>query len=391
MKSAILLVSLAGSAGSAGSPGGRLGDQLHDFTPEEVARGRARARAARGAWAVGGILGAAALGLLWVLKAHRLVPYSGSLGLLLCSGLTALAYLLARTPASYLGFLVERSYGLARLGYPGFTWRLFKSGAVEWVLITGGVFLILFVFRRFGGRFGSVKAALLAWAGLSLAAATYVLLSPVLIDPLFGRFEPVWDTELRTRIEKVASRAGIRLKEALWLDAGKRTRRANAYFTGLGPTKRVVLYDTLKEEMSVEEIEAVVAHEAGHWMKGHVWKGLLLGLLGAGLGLLALAFLPQLVTGKEAAPKVLLFALAASILAQPVFCAVSRVLERQADRAALRLGAEPEACVGTLLKLARRNIAELDPSPAAVFFFYTHPPILERIEAARSFRRAGGG
>jgi STE24 endopeptidase len=240
------------------------------------------------------------------------------------------------------------------------------------------------------------------WAIVAAFTVFMILVWPVLIDPLYHRFTPVEDEEVRARAGRIAERAGIETGEILWIDAHTKTKRTNAYFTGLGATKRIVLYDTLKgpdgriSPEELDEIETILAHEAGHWLRGHMWKGTLIALAGMGayfalawLGLrLARGWAPPaaLVEGARAAPLFLLLALTLRIASMPVANAISRSWERQADRASLELSGKAEAFIRAEVELARRNVSQIDPSPLTVFFLYTHPPVLERIRMGEEYR-----
>jgi STE24 endopeptidase len=225
--------------------------------------------------------------------------------------------------------------------------------------------------------------------------------APVLIDPLFNTFTPLPEGDLRNRVKALAERAGVEAGEILEADASRRTVKANAYVTGVLGTTRIVLYDTLSRAADREAQEVVVAHELGHWRAGHIWKGI--GLSAAGLfGLLWLLWavermalrLPWLgLTGAgdpAALPLLLGIAMVTLLLTAPVQHAVSRAFEREADAASLELAGKQEAFIQAEVALARVNRADLTPPAWAVFWFYTHPPVLERIAMGEAFRPAAG-
>ena len=224
--------------------------------------------------------------------------------------------------------------------------------------------------------------ALVFWAAGSAAVGVLVLLWPVVVDPLFSRFRPV-EEEMAREVESVARAAGMKVGAVYWSDASTRTAAANAYFTGLGPTKRIVLYDTLPRELPV--LLSVVAHELGHWRKGHVWKGLLLGLFASGLFFLVVPRLFGL-EGSPALPaRVAALAFAFFLVSLPVSNVVSRGFERDADRFALELTRDPDAFIVLERALVVKNCA--DPAPGRVlhFLLHTHPSPAERILAAEEF------
>jgi STE24 endopeptidase len=178
------------------------------------------------------------------------------------------------------------------------------------------------------------------------------------------------------------------------IDESRYSNHTNAFFTGLGPTKNIYLFDTLLRDHPEGEGLAVVGHEAGHWRGAHVLKGLVLGTAALFAGALLLSWLyPRLAAGAGwrpladpgSLPAVLLLALLGSFFASPLECLVSRAFEREADRAALELTGDRASCVETERRLARTNRSNLLPHPLVVWWYYSHPPPLERIEMA------GGG
>lgn len=222
-----------------------------------------------------------------------------------------------------------------------------------------------------------------------------VFLFPVVIAPLFNRFTPLDDPALRQRIEALAQRAGVSVDRVLVADASKRSTAENAYVAGLGATKQVVLYDTLIAGNDDDETMFVVAHELGHEIEGHVLKGVAVSAVGLLVGFGALAWLVS--SGKmlgwagvsslsdlRVLPALLLFALLAGVVAQPAQNAVSRSFEATADRIAFDLTGDPAPAVRAFHRLAMANIADLRPSRLAVWMFYSHPPISDRIEAAKA-------
>jgi len=213
---------------------------------------------------------------------------------------------------------------------------------------------------------------------------------PVLLAPLFNKFVPVEDQELTRRIETLMQKAALRSKGVFRMDASKRSRHTNAYFTGLGRSKRIVLFDTLMDSHTPEEIEAVLAHEIGHWKKKHILKQLVLmeALSLAGFYLLA-KLLPwpllyQTFGFPEPALYVGLLLIGAlfsplGYFAQPLGAAFSRKMEREADDYALSLIPSGEPLVQAFKRLASDNLSNLTPHPAYAWFYYSHPPLVERI------------
>jgi STE24 endopeptidase len=185
------------------------------------------------------------------------------------------------------------------------------------------------------------------------------------------------------------------------MDASRKTRKTNAYFTGLGRARRVVLYDTLIASSTPEEVELVLAHELGHWRRHHIWKGLALGaasMLGA-LWAIARILALAAASGRFAfihpadvrsLPLLLLAFLVLHLTTLPVQQAISRAFEREADLESLRLTGNPDAFIASEVHLARANLADIEPPRPIVWLLYSHPPVLERIAMAEAFKAGAG-
>lgn len=240
---------------------------------------------------------------------------------------------------------------------------------------------------------------------LMLAFTLFVTyLSPYVIEPLFNTFAPVEDADLKVSILEMASRAGIRVSRVLTMDASRRSTHTNAYFTGIGRTKRIVLFDTLLERMTRAEILAVLAHEIGHWKRRHILKGLVLTEL-TSLALLFFAYhaiqssYPArlfAVPGDNLFGQIVVTGFLFSMLSfflKPAANAFSRMLEREADRFSCDLQGREGAMVEVLVKLTKDNLSNLYPHPLYAFFNYSHPPVLDRIEYIKQYcaRKDGAG
>src|SRR4051812_5950869 len=225
------------------------------------------------------------------------------------------------------------------------------------------------------------------------------VVSPHFIEPLFFRMQPPHVAGLRDGIRALTERAGVHVGRVLKVDASRRSTHSNAYFTGLGRQKRVVLFDTLLSQMTEPQILAVLAHELGHWKKQHVltrmivMQVLLVGFAYLGFLLAPSAGLPQLV-GLDAASfpaRITILAVAASLLTfplTPLFSAWSRHDEREADQFAVELQGAPLELAGALAKLGTENLANLHPHPLYAAFYYSHPPLAERIGGLRTLAEA---
>jgi STE24 endopeptidase len=214
-----------------------------------------------------------------------------------------------------------------------------------------------------------------------------------LIVPLFNIQKPLEDGELRDNIQAFAEKAGFNLKDIYVIDGSKRSTKANAYFSGLGKKKRIVLYDTLIQDHTTDELVAVLAHEIGHYKKKHTLTGLVLSIMQTGLMLFILSrFLgsPHLsgALGAEQ-PSFHLGVLAFGILYTPlsvmlglVLNTLSRKHEYEADHFAA-VNFSGESLANALIKLSVNNLSNLRPHPAYVFFYYSHPPLLKRLGRIR--------
>jgi len=304
--------------------------------------------------------------------------------------ITVLMTVLSLPISFWTGFVRERSWGFSTQDLAGFVADRGKAFALGLVL---SVVALL-------GLVGSARLLPRAWPlAASSAGAVVVLalgfLAPLLIEPLFNRFSPLDDTELATELRALARRARLPIKEVLVADASRRTRKANAYVSGLGPTRRLVLYDTLLEQTGRPEIGLVLAHELGHRRAHHLIKGALVGMVGVACYVLVLWTLlrwPDLRTAIGAAggardprvvPFVLLLAAALQIPAAPLGSALSRSWERQADRFSLELTHDLAAFESTHRSLATANLSDLDPPRPIYLAFFSHPTPVDRIQAAR--------
>jgi STE24 endopeptidase len=212
----------------------------------------------------------------------------------------------------------------------------------------------------------------------------------------------VEDDDLKARIVSMASQAGINVSKILKMDESKRSRHTNAYFAGIGRTKRIILFDTLLQGMTPDEIIAVLAHEIGHWKRRHLLKGL---AISQALSLIVLFCSywalrgPTLValfgiTTDTLPAKILLIAFFVSMFSfflKPAMYGFSRRLEREADRFSCDLAGKPETMVDALVKLSKENLSNLFPHPLYAFFNYSHPPVLERVRYIRAYCGAAKG
>ncbi len=227
--------------------------------------------------------------------------------------------------------------------------------------------------------------------GFFLVFGIFIMyISPYVIEPLFNKFPPIEDRALEDEIKNLVQKVGIKVSRIFKMDASKRSRHTNAYFTGIGRVKRIVLYDTLLEKLGRDEIIAVLAHELGHWKKKHVLKRIIVSEAVALAGLcisfkiLQTDFLSEMFYLESGSffAKVVILGFLGSIVAfpiSPLSSYFSRRHERQADRFACELTGDSDGVAHSLIKLSKDNLSNLYPHPLYAGFYYSHPPVLQRI------------
>jgi len=231
-----------------------------------------------------------------------------------------------------------------------------------------------------------------AWGALLAFQLLMAVLAPVLIMPLFNKFTPLPEGSLRERLLGLAERTRFRTRSIQVMDGSKRSRHSNAFFTGFGRFRKIVLFDTLIQQLVEPELEAVLAHEIGHFKKKHIPKMLLASVLGSLVGFYFLSLLAQQswfyrsfgFEPGNLAPALLLFGLlsgAVTFWFSPLAHWWSRRYEYQADSFAAQVMNEPQSLIGALRKLNEKNLSNLTPHPVYSGFYYSHPTLLEREQA----------
>ncbi len=280
----------------------------------------------------------------------------------------------------------RREFGLSEQGWGGWLRDQCVSLGVEAVLVTIGVAGAVWLAAWLGPRWWLAAAP--ALVGI---AALFILAQPLVVQPLFNRFEPLRDRALSARIESIAARMGVNVDDVLVADASRRTTTANAYVAGIGPTRRVVLYDTLLDgRFTEEEILAVSAHELAHVERRHLWKGIAWFALFAVPGVWLLAKVTNRLGGlaqPRLVPLGLAFVFAYMLLTQPLQNAVSRRYEAEADWLGLQATHDPAAFVGLERRFVTTSLADPDPPAWVTIWLGTHPTPMERIAMAESQKR----
>jgi STE24 endopeptidase len=228
-----------------------------------------------------------------------------------------------------------------------------------------------------------------AGALLALSVLLLSFVAPVLLEPVFNKFRPLDDEELARELHELSQRAGVPVRDVLVADASRRTTKVNAYVSGIGHTRRVVVYDTLLAAADPGTVRVVVAHELGHRRNRDVVKLTLLGMTAAaGAVAVVWAVLGTRVAQPQTFPEALLVVVALELVLLPAGAWFSRRLERAADRASLELTDEPDAFARAHTTLARRNLSELEPARLAYLLLFSHPTAPERLAAGEAWRAA---
>jgi STE24 endopeptidase len=295
----------------------------------------------------------------------------------------------------YDTFVLEKKYGFSTI-----TWKIWITDLVKSLIVSAILMSIMIsAFMAFVSYLPK-SWWFWAWVFFTLFEIILLWLYPVLIAPLFNKYEPIQDELLKEKITALLDKAGLKTKGIYQVDAGKRSKHTNAYFTGIGKTKRIVLYDTLLASHSPEEIVAVLAHEVGHWKKKHIVKQLIF-MIGASLALLYLVYLvvgfPVLYSAfriQYTPVYVGLFLVSLYLgpirfFLSPVGAAVIRRYEREADGMAFELTGTSQPMVKALKRLAKDNLSNLYPHPLYVWFYYSHPPLIERIKYLQAMDDGG--
>lgn len=289
----------------------------------------------------------------------------------------------------YSTFRIENKYGFntmtARLWVADLIKSFLLSAVIIGLVLLGGLWIV----ESFPDYWW-----LLVWGFFFIFSMFMMYIAPYVIEPLFNKFTPLEGDALEEKIRSVMRKAGIKVSRVFKIDASKRSHHTNAYFTGIGKVKRIVLYDTLIEKMAEDEVIAVLAHELGHWKKKHVFKRILVfelfSLVGAYIAFHMLQgdFLAGILNIDEATffSKLIILGFIFSIASfpfTPLSSYFSRKHEEEADRFAVALTSDPESLATSLIKLSKDNLSNLHPHPLYSKFYYSHPPVVERIRKIR--------
>jgi STE24 endopeptidase len=302
-------------------------------------------------------------------------------------GVLGFAADLLSTPFSiYSTFVIEEKFGFNKTTPGTFILDKLKGWLLSLVIGGGLIALVVWIYMSTGPWFW-----LLAWGVMGAFIILMTMFYSNVIVPLFNKQTPLAEGELRTAIETFARQVDFGLKNIFVMDGSKRSTKANAYFTGLGSKKRIVLFDTLIQDHTTDELVGVLAHEVGHYKKKHTLTGTILSLLQVGLMLYVLSLfigIPELSMALGASEGsfhmgVLAFGLLYSPLSM-LLALVMNYISRRNEYAADRYAGEkfnPAPLKEALIKLSVNHLSNLKPHPAYVFFHYSHPPLLHRLKA----------
>lgn len=340
----------------------------------------------------------AAIVLVWTLEGGLGLLndwVSGTFGTALGGQLALLAAFAVIGSLLDLPWDVARTFGLeARFGFNRTTPRLFvldllKNTLVGAILMLPLALLVLWIMQIAGPWWW-----LLAWAGLTAFSLLMMVVYPLVIAPLFNKFQPLPDGEVKTRAQALMQRCDFRLQGLFLMDGSRRSAHANAYFTGMGAARRVVLFDTLLGQLNPAQIEGVLAHEVGHYKRHHILKRMAVMFVVSLAGFALLGWLSNQVwfyTGLGVTPNLfapnhalalILFSLMLPVFGvffTPLAAATSRKHEFEADAYAAQ-HSDARALGEALITLYRDNASTLTPDPMYVRFYYSHPPALQRLE-----------
>ncbi len=291
--------------------------------------------------------------------------------------------------------VILRRYGLSTQDWSGWGVDVLKSllvSAVFALLVLAGFYTLTRLVPRWWWAYAAACAALL------VALLSFVF--PVLVEPIFNKFTPMPDSPLRTELMALAQRDGVPVKDVLVADASRRTTAVNAYVSGYGPTRRIVVYDTLLEAGSDSDVVEVVAHELGHAKQNDVVVGTVIGALGASAAVCGLYLLgswsgllrragldgdPSDLANPRALALLIAVVTVIGLVSTPVQSLISRRIEARADEHALELTQDPVAFEKMQRRLALRNLSDVDPPAWEQWIFGDHPTTAERIAAARAY------
>jgi STE24 endopeptidase len=294
----------------------------------------------------------------------------------------------------YSTFVIEGKYGFNKTTPGTFVLDILKGWLLAIIIGAPMFSAILWFFEKTGPM-----AWAYCWGALTVIQVFLMFIAPVVIMPIFNKFVPLEEGELKAAIEDYAKKQQFKMKGVFSMDGSKRSTKSNAFFTGFGRFRRIVLFDTLISKHTTEELVSILAHEMGHYKKKHILKSIIISILSTGLMFYILSIFmnnPALFAAFQMehisiyaslfffgflyAPIEMILSIFGNML--------SRHHEYEADAWAVRTYQRPQSMIAALKKLSVDNLSNLTPHPLKVFLSYSHPPVLERIRAIQGFRRS---
>lgn len=285
----------------------------------------------------------------------------------------------------YSGYYLEHKYNLSNQSFLKWVWESFKAVAVSSVIAAPIILVFYYSILNYGTNWWLPFAVVLFLFSVILARVV-----PVFILPLFYKLIPIENESLKNRITQLAHEAGIKVENIFKFDMSKNTKKANAAFTGIGKSKRILLGDTLLDNFSEDEIETVIAHELGHYKKKHIIKNILYGTAASFITLYFVSILYsnsiawfnlKSIEQIAALPLLALWLMIIGLVQTPLGNILSRKYEYEADQYAIQATQKAAVFITTLEKLNKQNLGDPEPHPFVEWYFYSHPSIAKRINA----------
>jgi STE24 endopeptidase len=359
-----------------------------DFSDDDIERAARYHRPRYVALAIDVVLSAAVLAILqwaWLGPWHLVVGLGWAGAAAAYAAIVIVIAALARAPVSFWnGYVQERRWGFSTQSATGWLVDQLKGEAVG-LLLTALLWMGLVGLARWLPSAWPLGAA----AALAVAVGFLSFVAPVVLEPIFNRFRPLADERLAAELRSLAERAGVPVRDVLVADASRRTTKVNAYVSGLGKTRRVVLYDTLLDAADEDELKLIVAHELGHRRERHIVKATAGAMAGAALWVVLLwALLGSRISSPRELALVLLISMGLRLFAAAPAAAIFRRWERVADRCSLELTHDLPSFERTHVQLARKNLGDLAPPRLAYLLLFSHPTAPERLAFGRAWAEA---
>lgn len=290
----------------------------------------------------------------------------------------------------YSDYTLEHKYGLSNQTIPGYFKEKIKGMLIGLLLGIPLLLIFFFIIKNYSESWWLILGAVMFFFSVIIGR-----LAPTLIMPLFYKFKPLENEEIKQKILSLCEKTGVRIRGIFEFDMSKNTKKANAAFTGIGKSKRIILGDTLLKNFSPEEIETVFAHEMGHYKKRHIMKLMTVSVFMtfAGLYLTSLAYSNSLntfgfnsVSEIAALPLLFIYLSLFGLITSPISNILSRKFEWEADTFAIETTRDKGAFISAMEKLADQNLADKTPDKIIEFLFHSHPSIDKRIKFAEDYK-----